>query len=342
MNITTVGIDLAKNVFQVCGADESGKILLKKRLSRTDLIPFLTKTLPKGCRIIMEACGGSHYWSRRLEALGHETKLINPRFVKPFVRYQKNDQNDAEGIIIASRVSGMRFVPKRCVEQQDWQCLHRIRSRLVKQRTSLVNQVRGLLQEYGIVVARSVSQLRRRLSEIISDTENELSELGRQIFNELYEELLTLDDKVKDYEQQLKSLYATDERCQKLGALRGVGLLTATAIVASVGDWRAFKNGRHFAAYLGLVPRQNSSGGKERLLGITKHGNAYLRTLLIHGARSVLQVAHRFPEKKEHQWALELESRRNSQKAVVAIAHKQARKIWGILAGKTMPDSEAT
>ena len=162
----------------------------------------------------MEACGGAHYWSRRLEALGHETKLINPRFVKPFVRYQENDQNDAEGIVIAGGVSGMRFVPKRQVGQQDWQCLHRIRSRLVKQRTSLVNQVRGLLQEYGIVVARSVSQLRRRLPEIISDNKNKLSELGRPIFNELYEELLTLDDKVKDDEKQLKSLYATDERCQ--------------------------------------------------------------------------------------------------------------------------------
>lgn len=203
-----------------------------------------------------------------------------------------------------------------------------------------MNQIRGLLQEYGIVIARSVSQLRRRLAEIIGDDKNELSELGRSTFHELYEELLVLDDKVKAYEKQLKSLYAGDDRCQALGSLQGVGLLTATAIIASVGDWRVFKNGRHFAAYLGLVPRQNSSGEKERLLVITKHGNAYIRTLLIHGARLVLQVAHRFPEREEHQWALELESRRNSQKAVVAIANKQARKIWGILAGKTVPTSE--
>jgi len=341
MDITTVGIDLAKNVFQVSGADQHGKIVLRKRLSREELIPFLSNTLPKGCTIIMEACGGSHYWCRRLDALGHETQLINPRFVKPFVRYQKNDSNDADGIVIAGTVAGMRFVPKRSVEQQDWQCLHRIRSRLVKQRTSLVNQVRGLLQEYGIVVARSVSRLRSRLPEIISNDANELSELSRGTFHELYEELLELDDKVKHYDQCIKRLYESDDRCQQLGALRGVGVLTATAIVSSVGDWRVFKNGRHFAAYLGLVPRQQSSGEKERLLGITKHGNAYIRTLLIHGARTVLQAAHRHPEKQEHQWALELEKRRNPQKAVVAIAHKQARRIWGILAGKEPPLLEA-
>lgn len=194
--------------------------------------------------------------------------------------------------------------------------------------------VAGRLPGMRFVPKRSVSQLRRQLPEIITDDRNELSTRGRLTFHELYEELLALDDKIKCYEVQLKQIYDSDARCKALGSLRGVGLLTATAIIASTGDWRAFKNGRHFAAYLGLVPRQQSSGEKEQLLGITKHRNAHIRTLLIHGARAVLQVAHRFPEKDEHRWILELEKRRNPQKAVVAIAHKQARKIWAILAGK--------
>jgi transposase len=279
----------------------------------------------------LEACCGSHYWSRVLSRSGHTVRLIAPQFVKPYVKSNKNDPNDAEAICEAVSRPHMRFVPANSVEQQDIQSLHRVRSRLVSSRTALGNQIRGLLSEYGIVLAQHVSQLRRGLPLILEDATNELTPFGRRLFASLYEELLSLEEKIKAIDEQISTVYQASEPCQRIAAVEGIGPLIATALVAAISDGKSFKNGRQFAAWLGLVPRQHSSGEKARLFGISKRGDSYLRTLLIHGARSVVYRASRKTDRRSL-WIADKQRRLGTSKACVAVANKNARIAWSLIA----------
>lgn len=330
MEITILGIDLAKNVFQIHGADRMGKKLIGKKLSRKQLSDFVTHLPP--CTIAMEACGGAHFWARKFRALGHEVKLIAPHFVKPFVKSNKNDRNDAEAIVEAALRPSMRFVPVKTVEQQDTLCLHRVRSRLVASRTALINEIRGLLAEYGVIVARGPEKLLNKFAEILEDDSNDISAKGRTLFERLRNELRELNEKVLNADREIKSLTSSNEVYSRLMKVPGVGPMTATAIVAAVGHAAAaFKSGRELSAWLGLVPKQNSSGGKTRLGSISKRGDVYLRNLLIHGARAVIyRLDHR--EDTQALWLKELIKRRGSNRACVALANKNARVLWAMMA----------
>lgn len=265
--LTLLGIDIAKNVFQLHGVDDKGNSVLKRKLTRTKLVKAIVNLPP--CIIAMEACGGANYWYRKFKAMGHEVKLISPQFVKPFVKTNKNDRNDAEAICEAASRPSMRYVSSKTIEQQDLQAVHRIRNRLVEERTALINQIRGLLAEYGIIIAQGISHVRKKLPEILEDAENELSHLGRELFSDLYEQVAEIDKKVEKYNVKLASIFTSNELCQRISKIEGIGIVSATAVIATIGDPKTFKNGRHFSAFLGLVPRQSSSGGKERLLGIS-------------------------------------------------------------------------
>lgn len=327
--ISILGIDIAKEVFQLHGNDERGKKVLGKRLKRSELFGYVAK-LPK-CVIGMEACGGSNYWAREFKKLGHEVKLVSPQYVKPYVKRDKNDAKDAEAIAEAVSRPQMRFVPIKEEWQQDIQCLHRIRARLVESRTAVSNELRGLLGEYGIVVKKGISILRREAGLLIEDAENGLSDLLRELMRGLLEELRELDEKVARCDEQVGWIYGGNEACQRIGKVEGVGPITATAIVSAVGDPRVFKNGRQLSAWLGLVPRQHSSGGKPVLLGISKRGDKYIRTLLIHGARAVLRKAGNKGDKRSR-WIQEKQKTRGFNRTCVALANKNARIIWALLA----------
>lgn len=329
MTIKTLGIDLAKNVFHLHGVDEHGKSVLQKRLSRKKLLIYMAN-LPV-CRVGMEACGGAHYWAREFSKLGHEVRLMSPQFVKPYVKGNKNDDNDAEGICEAVSRPNMRFVGIKAVWQQDIQALHRIRSGYMQSRTRVVNRTRGLLAEYGIVVARQVSQLRRRLPEILESCDNELSDFARELFAGQYDELVHLDTQIRSCDQQIDRVFKERPTCRRLAKVEGIGPITATALVASVGDPQVFSKGRQMSAWLGLVPRQHSTGGKIVLLGISKRGDRYLRTLLIHGARSVVSRAEGKSDARSR-WIIQLKQRCGMNKAVVALANKNARIAWALLA----------
>jgi transposase len=328
MNATTIGLDIAKHVFQIHGVDLCGKAVLRKQLKRPQVLAFFAN-LP-ACLIGLEACAGAHYWARELARLGHEVRLISPQFVKPYVKGNKNDANDAEAICEAVGRPHMRFVPVKSIEQQDILALHRVREGLVKGRTAKANPLRGLLGEYGIVVGRGLSQVRQRLPEILEDAENGLSASARSLFADLHQQLLQLDRQVSDYDTKLQVLYRASAACKKLGQIPGVGPLTATAAAAMLGDGKAFGSARQVPAWLGIVPRQDSSGGKQRLLGISKRGDTYLRTLLIHGARAVVKAAAR-KDDAQSRWINELARRRNVNIAAVAVANKNARTIWILL-----------
>ena len=328
--VSVLGIDLAKSVFQLHGSDLNGKTVLKRKLNRQQLIVFLAN-LPK-CIVAMEACGGSHFWARKFREMGHDVKLISPQFVKPFVKSNKNDANDAEAIVEAAMRPNMRFVAIKTTEQQDSLCLHRVRERLVRSRTALVNEMRGLLNEYGLIIPQGIEKLRTQFSDIIEDAENSLTSQSRDLFNGLYEELCSHDEKIANYETKIKFQSKQSESCQKIMKIPGVGPITATAMVASIGNANLFDNGRQMSAWLGLVPRQSSSGGKEKLLGISKRGDSYLRKLLIHGARSVLlKVKVNKDESERTKWLKELIERRGFNRACVALANKNSRVIWKLL-----------
>ena len=329
MNITTVGIDLAKSVFQVHGVDERGKVLLRKSVKRSELTKMFAN-LPM-CLIGMEACGSAHYWARRLMELGHTVKLMAPQFVKPYVKTNKNDASDAEAICEAVARPNMRFVPVKSVEQQAVLAVHRARQGFVVERTAQANQIRGLLYELGIVIPKGIRHLEQHLPQILADAENGLPETSRGLFAWLFAHLRELGAQVRELEQQISAWHRESEASCRLEAIPGIGALTASALVASVGDAKTFKNGRQLAAWLGLVPRQNSSGGKERLLGISKRGDTYLRTLLIHGARAVLFHRMRQPQHSDG-WLMRLRARRNPNVAAVALANKNARMVWALLA----------
>jgi len=259
--------------------------------------------------------------------------MIAPQFVKPYVKSNKNDAADAEAICEAVQRPTMRFVPGKSIEQQDLQSIHRIRSQLVARRTAQANQVRGLLMEYGVVIPKGISYVGKSVPLLLEDAENALSSLFRELLNELYEELVHLDERIRVLEQKLLILCAQNKDCQRLLTIPGIGLLTATALIAAIGDVSVFKNGRELAAWLGLVPRQHSTGGKQTLMGISKRGDSYLRTLLIHGGRSVTRVAHQHQDSR-NRWISDIKQRRGENISNVAVANKNARIVWALLTRK--------
>lgn len=328
MDVTILGIDIAKQVFQLHGLDKKGKVVLRKQVSRKKLSEVIVNLPP--CVIGMEACGGANYWARVFEKMGHTVRLISPQFVKPYVKSNKNDYNDAEAICEALTRPNMRFVQIKRVDQQDIQSLHRIRDLIIKDRTALVNQIRGLLAEYGIVIPQGVASVRQRLPAILADTDNELTGLGRELFSELYQRLLAFDQWIAGYDRRIKRVFEAHPMCQKMAKVEGIGPMTATAVVAAVGDAKMFKNGRQMSAWLGLVPRQCSSGGKNVLLGISKRGDRHLRTLFIHGGRAVVkQVSNKNDPRSR--WIKNIKNRRGANIAAVAVANKNARIIWALM-----------
>ncbi len=332
MTIQYVGIDLAKNVFQLCGLTKGGSIVYQKRVNRRQLLETVAQ-LPASI-IGLEACTGSFYWQREFEKLGHQVKVISPQYVKPFVKGQKNDGNDAQAIAIALMQPTMQFVPPKSCEQQDIQALHRGRQRIVNHRTATVCQIRGLLLDRGIVIGVSLTRARRTIPLILEDATNGLSDRMRRIIAELYDLLLNLDSRITFFDKEIETIFRQSEACQRIAKIKGVGPKTATAIIAAIGDGKEFKNGRHFAAWLGLVPRQHSSGDRQILMNITKRGDQHLRTLLVHGARAVVRTSG---NKQDHfnQWVIRLKERRGFNKATVAVANKNARIIWAVLRNET-------
>jgi len=336
MDINTIGIDIAKRVFQLHGVDKHGKPVLKKKLLRDQVLMFMAN-LPK-CLVGMEACGGANYWGREISKLGHEVKLIAPQFVKPYVKTNKNDQADAEAICEAVTRPNMRFVPIKSIEQQDILSIHRVRERLIRNRTALANEIRGLLLEFGFIIPQGINKIIIKLTEILDG--DYLSPMSYQTFCDLKEEFIDNDQKLKELEKRLKIIASGLDRYQQLTAIPGLGLISATALIASIGNCSCFENGRQLSAWLGLVPRQSSSGGKEKLLGISKRGDVYLRTLLIQGARAVLNAKLKFiteeqKTKKDHsmfaQWMFNLFERSGHNKTIVAVAGKLARVVFSVL-----------
>jgi transposase len=328
MTVETLGIDIAKNVFQLHGVNHHGCVVLKRRVMRDQLLDIVAQV--ERCTIVVEACTGAFCWARKFEALGHQVKIISPQYVKPFVRRQKNDGNDAEAICTAARQPHIPLVPKKTVEQQDIQALHRARQRMVNHRTAVVSQIRGLLLDRGFAIAKSITRARRLVPEILSDLENELTPLAREAIAELHDLFRDLDRRIAIFDKKIDAVFRGSERCQRIATIKGVGPKTATAIVAAIGDGSEFKNGRHLAAWIGLVPRQFSSGDRTTLMGISKRGSQHLRSLLVHGARAVVRTA---PSKTDlnNQWVNQLRERRGFNRATVAVANKNARIIWAVL-----------
>ena len=327
-NITVLGIDLAKNVFQLHGTDPKGKCILKKRLGRESLIEFMAQ-LPS-CLVGIEACGGAHYWARTFQSMGHIVKIMAPQFVKPYVKSNKNDQNDAAGINEAVSRPTMKFVPIKQIEQQDILLMHRCRELLIKQRTALSNQIRGLLAEYGVVIPQGMNQI-KILPEILDSNKEKLSTRARCIFTRLHEQFKTLQEQICVYDKEIEQHAHEDVRCKEIQKLNGIGPITASAIVATIGDPNVFKNGREVSAWLGLVPKQHSSGNKVHMGGISKRGDCYVRTLLIHGGRSFVNVCEKKTDKLSL-WVADKKHRCGYNKAAVALANKNARIIWAMLA----------
>ncbi|MGX6643303.1 IS110 family transposase [Legionella pneumophila] len=327
-DIKVLGIDLAKDVFQLHGTDARGNRVLTKRLSRVKLIEYMANTTP--CLVGIEACGGSYYWARVFEAHGHTVKIMSPQFVKPYVKSNKNDAKDAEAIAEAVTRPTMRFVPKKTIAQQDVLLLHRARELAMKQRTAHGNQIRGLLAEYGIVVAKGLSHL-NKLPEILEKEESKLSIASKEIFLQLYEQLKTYANQVDYYEKKIRNHASTEPGCIAVQEIEGIGPITASAIVATMSDVHAFKNGREVSAWLGLTPKQHSSGNNVILGSITKRGDRYVRKLLVHGARSVVNTCDNKADRK-NQWVFDKKQRCGYNKATVALANKNARIIWAILA----------
>lgn len=329
MKITTVGIDLAKNVFQVHAVDEHGKVALRKQLRRDQMTTFFVNLPP--CLIGMEACGSAHHWARTLQGFGHTVRLMSPQFVKPYVKSNKNDVADAEAICEAVARPSMRFVPVKSVEQQSVLSLHRARQGFVIARTAQANQIRSLLGEFGLVIPKGISHVAKQVPELLEDASNQLPGTLRRLIARLTEHLKELDKLVDEFEDQIKAWHRSSELSLKLEKIPGIGPLGASALVASIADAKSFANGRQLSAWLGLVPRQHSSGGKPTLLGISKRGDVYLRTLLIHGARSAI-VAAQNKAVNTNVWLAGLLNRRHPNVAAVALANKNVRTVWALLA----------
>lgn len=329
-DITTVGIDLAKNVFALHGVDGSGQVVLRRSVRRERLAPLVAQ-LP-ACLIGMEACTGAHEWARQFARLGHQVRLMAPKFVAPYRKSGKNDDHDAEAICEAVSRPSMRFVPVKTLEQQAVLAQHRVRQGFIEERTAMLNRIRGVLAEFGQVLPQRAGEVRRGLAQCLE----RLPDRAAAALQDLLSHVRVLDERIGGYDRELQQHARTEPNAQRIQQLSGIGPITASAIVASVGAAREFRNGRQFAAWLGLTPRQYSSGGKTRLGHITRRGDPYLRTLLIMGARAVLQSATRHTDRLSR-WALALKARRGYHRTCVAIAAKNARILWVLLArGETL------
>ena len=327
--VATVGIDIGKNTFHLIGMDAQGKIVLRQKLSRRQIVKRFANLPP--CLIGMEACSGAHFLARELAALGHDARLMPARYVKPFLKGQKNDFQDAEAIAEAVQRPTMRFVPIKTVEQLDLQALHRVRSRLVRQRTAVINQIRGLLLERGIAVRQGYRSLRTALPEILGREESLLYPRMIHVIVDLSEDWRRLDDRVDDITCEIEELAEADDACQRLMTIPGVGPITASAMVAAIGDGGAFTKGRDFAAWLGLVPKQISTGDRTILGGLSKRGNKYLRTLFMQGARVLLIHPGSWAKHSFGDW-LEAASRRLHHNVLAAaLANRLARIAWSVL-----------
>ena len=329
MKLSCVGIDLAKNVFQVHGVDEAGKKVVGKQLRRDAMLGYFRQQAP--CLIGMEACGSAHYWARELSAQGHDVRIMAPQFVKPYVKGNKTDANDAAAICEAVSRPSMRFVSIKSVDQQMAQAEHRVRARLVRARTALSNEIRGLLGELGVIIKPGLCALRQALPDLLEDADHGVPDWFRRLLAELRDELVSLDERLASHDRHLQDVARQDERVQRLMAIEGMGVISATALVSAVGDAKQFADGRAMASWLGIVPSEHSSGGKQRLGGISKRGSTYLRTLMIHGARAALKAAATKTDRRS-EWVNQLSVRRNRNIATVALANKNVRIAWSILA----------
>ncbi len=330
MEIIRVGVDLAKNVFQVHGVDARERPVWERQLRRGEWLRAVCERLAPGAEVGMEACAGSHHWARELKARGYRVKLMAPQFVKPYVKSNKTDRNDAAAICEAMSRPSMRFVEIKSVEQQDIQAIHRVRSELMKRRTSQVNQIRGLAGEFGLVAPQRIGSLRRALPEWLEEAENGLSDRFRRLLAGLAEDLRHLDERITELDKEIAVIAKASPAAQRLMQLRGVGPLIATALVAALGSGEGFRRGRDFSVSVGLTPKQYSSGGKDRLLGISKRGDAYLRKILVHGARAAVRTVG-CKDDPQSQWIRTLLTRKHTNVVVVALANKTARMAWALM-----------
>jgi len=332
MKVTLIGIDLAKSIFQVCGVNQAGKRKFNRQVRRKRLMAFLLQY--PDATIAMEACSGSNYWGRTLQQHGFKVMLIPPQHVKPFVKGNKNDRNDAFAITEAARRPDLKCVEPRTLAQTDMIQVHRVLDRMTRQRTALINQIRGFLNEYGIVVARGKEKLLAAMPDLLEDAENGLTTSSRALFQQLLEQWRQANEAIDRIEKGLKGQARTDDDAQRLMKMRGVAAKISTATIAHAGNGHGYKSGRHFSANLGLVPKEHSSGGQQKLGGITKRGNQYLRHLLIQGAWSVVRNADKNDDRMSR-WARQLVERRGKHKTVVAVANKMARVMWSMLYHQT-------
>lgn len=336
-DISTIGIDLAKNSMQLHGVDSNGRVVLKKTLSRGHAAKFFAN-LP-ACLVGMESCASSAYWARIIESCGHTAKRIHPKFVKPYLMQDKSDANDAAAICEAVQRPRMRFVPHKTQEQADIQAMHRVRENLMKERTATINQIRGLLAENGIVIKKGAPNVRKDLPGIISDQDNELSGIMRELLAMCYEHLQHLDKHIAVQSKNIQNIANQHDVCKRLIQIPGIGCLTGTLLLTVAGKQGDFKNGRQFAAFNGLTPKQHSTGGKTRMLGITKRGNSAVRKLLIHGARTVIRSLEMgrnlYGDGRTTAWLKSLLERRGINRATVALANKMARIAWNLIANGT-------
>ncbi|MEZ9911138.1 IS110 family transposase [Vibrio sp. 10N.261.51.A3] len=332
MTIATLGIDLAKSSFALHGVDSSGKVLLKKNISRKKLSETLTNIPP--CLVGMEACSSAHYWARVFKQFGHDVKLMPPQFVKPYVKSNKNDTADAEAICEAVTRPNMRFVPIKSIEQQSILSVHKARERLVSMKTGQTNQLRGLLAEFGLVFPKGSASLNKQLPLVLEDAENNLTPPIRCVVTHLKELIDELSSRISALTKEIEQWHSTNVDSKRIAEIPGIGPITATALVASIGDPASFNNGRQVSAWIGLVPKQFSTGGKQVLLGISKRGDGYLRRLLVHGARAVLGHLKQQPTTYTHRWLNDLLKRKHKNVAIVALANRNARIAWALLANQ--------
>lgn len=325
--LNVVGIDLAKSVFHVHGTDSTGKVCVRRKLNRSSVLKFFTTLKP--CLVGMEACGGSHYWARELIKLGHEVRLIPPQYVKPYVKTNKSDAIDAEAICEAVTRPTMRYVDIKSENQQAILLIHRDREGLVRDRTALINRIRATLGEFGLAVPTGPRNLHKWFEQRYSEAESRLPVITAQQVHRMMDRLKFIESEVAGLDRQIELQGQRDEAVKRLEEIPGVGRLTASALVATVGRAQSFKSGRQFSAWLGLVPRQHSTGGRPRLIGISKRGDAYLRRMLIHGARAVLR--HMNPRRPVTAWLRQLQSRCHRNTVIVALANKLARIVWALL-----------
>lgn len=329
MNKTSIiGIDLAKHVFQLQGNDQQGHTRFAKQLKRHALLPFLARQ-PKSL-VAIEACGGAHYWARAISALGHQVKIIHPRYVKPFVQVHKNDQRDAAAIAEAAARPAMPSVAPKSVDQLDIQALHRVRERLVKERTAIGNELRGILLEMGIVIAQGHRAILEAVPRVLEDADAELSHRGRQLIHDLRDQWLEREQRIAHYDRELKQIARDNPVCTRLQSIPGIGPVNATLLYSHAGDAGHFTSARHFSAYLGLVPRQHASGGKERLLGISKQGNVHVRKQLVHGARAAYRALIHTDDSRLARWLHGMKGK-HPNTIIVALANKLARIVWALM-----------